>query len=133
MRRDDELKRFVCGAGRKCRKTLAYRMPYASGHCDARSFLVVMFGVYLFAVEGKYVAQAAGLRENSVSSTLQMIEQAATQFHEFECAQLQPYDELQVDEVCFGSRKYQRGKRTNEGGTLLSPSSRVIATARRRR
>ena len=118
MRKDEGREVFVCTGGRSCRKTLAFRMPYASGHCSARSFIIIILGVFHFSIESELVRHSAQVSISTITSTVAMIQGACAQYHKAEAEKLEELREIQVDEVQFGARKYQKGKRTNKGGVV---------------
>jgi hypothetical protein len=91
-------------------------MPYSSGHCSAEKLLKILFGVYLFGCEMKFVQASADVCGMTIQDTIAMTEAACHQFHQAECEAKEEFAEIQADEVAWGGRKYQRGKRTNKDG-----------------
>jgi hypothetical protein len=76
-----------------------------------------MLAVYHFSATAKHASEAAGISVDATRHILQMAESAAEIFHTAEGLKCEEHDDLQVDEVCFGGRKYHKGKRTNSAGT----------------
>lgn len=107
---------LVC-CKKNCRKRLRVVGPYLC-KISAANFLSILTLHFHRSLAITQVAKDIGVTQKTVSQIVATIEDTCSRYEAMRAEEDEALPYSQIDEVAFATRKYNKGKRSNRGGTL---------------